>query len=154
MKSDDYVFFWGGIFSNWYPSDFKIDNFQYCCGEQYMMHQKALIFKDEFIASKILSTNDPKKAKQLGRSVKNFDSRIWDTHKYDLVKHGLRQKFIQNPILLQDLLNKRGKIFVEASPFDRIWGIGYSEKDAMKNISTWGENLLGKILTELSEELN
>ena len=39
-----------GSFSNWYLSDFVVDGIKYSSMEQYMMHKKALLFKDTEIA--------------------------------------------------------------------------------------------------------
>lgn len=149
-----YKFFWGGIFSNWYESNFELNGINYNCGEQYMMHQKALTFNDEETAKKILKEKSPRKQKRLGREVKNFDSKKWDLIKYELVKKGLREKFSQNTELKNYLIKYKSFQIVEASPEDRIWGIGFNDRNAIKNINDWGENLLGKILTELSYELN
>lgn len=35
---------------------------------------------------------------------------------------------------------------VEASPMDRVWGVGFAEKNAGANRHRWGENLLGQAL--------
>lgn len=148
-----YKFFWSGIFSNWHPSEFIIDGITFNSGEQWMMYQKAKIFNDAISMDKILNETNPKIQKQLGRNVENFDPNIWDDVRYDLVKIGLREKFLQNEDMLKYLLEYEGYQIVEASPYDRIWGIGFLDKDAIANINDWGENLLGKILTELSIEL-
>ena len=148
-----YKFFWSGIFSNWYPSEFIIDGITFNSGEQWMMYQKAKTFNDAIIMDKILNETNPKIQKQLGRYVNNFDPNIWDDVRYNLVKIGLREKFLQNEDMLKYLLEHEGYQMVEASPYDRIWGIGFLDKDAIANINDWGENLLGKILTELSIEL-
>lgn len=151
--ADNFVFFWNGMFSNWHPSMFVVNGIKYNTGEQYMMHQKALLFCDTLTAKKIMQSTDPKEQKGLGRQIKGFDSYRWDKVKYDIVKKGLKEKFIQNPVFKKVLLEGKGKTFIEASPYDRVWGIGFKEQDALDNISNWGENLLGKILTELSNEL-
>lgn len=148
-----YKFFLGGIFSNWYCSEFTVDGVKYNCGEQYIMYQKAMLFNDLETASIILKENDPSCQKALGRSIKNFDTKVWDLSKYNIVKKGLREKFVQNPELKHYLLCHKGYQIVEANPENRIWGIGYSSSEALNNIYDWGENLLGKILTELTEEL-
>lgn len=71
------------------------------------------------------------------------------------MKLAVSNKFHQNENLKKQLLDTKydGKIFVEASPYDKIWGIGYKESEAEKNVDNWGENLLGKILTELRNQL-
>jgi ribA/ribD-fused uncharacterized protein len=142
----------GGYFSNWYKSYFKLNGVSFNSGEQYMMYQKAMLFGDHETAAKILNEDNPREQKKLGRLVKNFDKVVWDAECYELVKKGLRVKF-NDQHLKEYLRNFKGYQIVEASPEDRIWGIGYHERNAIKNIDNWGENLLGKILTELSNEL-
>lgn len=148
-----YMFFWGGCLSNWYISPFVVNGIEYNCGEQYMMHQKAILFDDKQTASEIMKAYVPKKQKELGRKIKNFDTVVWDSVKYNIVKAGLLEKFKQNEDLKLFLSANKGCQMVEASPFDRIWGIGFNEMDAIDNINMWGENLLGKILTEISKEI-
>ena len=148
-----YMFFWGGCLSNWYISPFVVNGIEYNCGEQYMMHQKAILFNDKQTASEIMKAYVPKKQKELGRKIKNFDTVVWDSVKYNIVKAGLLEKFKQNEDLKLFLSTNKDCQMVEASPFDRIWGIGFNEMDAIDNINMWGENLLGKILTEISKEI-
>jgi len=76
---EKYKFFYGGVFSNWYPSEFTINGFTYNCMEQYMMHQKAVGFNDFETARKIMKTKSPKEQKALGREVKNFDSKEYQS---------------------------------------------------------------------------
>ena len=151
----NYMFFWGGMFSNWYISDdqFTVDGITYNCGEQYMMYQKAMTFNDKETAKKILDEIVPNEQKKLGRLVKNYNDSTWNRVRYNIVKRGLFAKFSQNENLKEYLLKYKGYQIVEASPYDRIWGIGYYEQDAINNINNWGENLLGKILTELAQEI-
>jgi len=149
----NYMFFWSGIFSNWYVSDFIVNGITYNCGEQYMMHQKALTFNDKKTAKEIMEELMPNLQKQLGRKVKNYNDSVWNRVRYDVVKKGLREKFKQNENSKAYLLKYKDYQIVEASPYDRIWGIGYYEQDAIKNFDNWGENLLGKMLTELAQEI-
>jgi ribA/ribD-fused uncharacterized protein len=51
------------------------------------------------------------------------------------------------------LLATGDRYLVEASPFDRIWGIGFAEKDASANRRRWGANLLGKALVDVRKSL-
>jgi DNA ligase (NAD+) len=150
-----YTFFSGNKspFSNWYPSTFTVDEQTFSCSEQYMMWAKAKLFKDEKIAQKILSTSSPKEHKALGRKVHNFDPKVWDKNKENIVFTALKAKFSQNPQIMKQLQKTAPTLLVEASPWDRIWGIGYSEKEALQvGTEKWGENLLGKLLTQVRDE--
>ena len=151
---ENYRFFWGGIYSNWFRCKFTVDGIEYNCSEQYMMHKKALLFNDLETAQWIIESGSPREQKALGRKIKGYDQTIWDQVKYNIVKDGCRAKFEQNYALLKQIREDRGKILVEASPEDAIWGIGFDEDNAHQNKDKWGQNLLGQLLTELSVELS
>lgn len=150
--TDDFVLFWGGVFSQWAKSTFKdADGVTFTSCEQYMMYRKAKLFNDNVTAQKILDTQDVKKIKQLGREVKNFDEATWDSMKFDIVVKGNYYKFTQNPSLKKELMRYEGQLFVEASPHDRIWGIGlhYDDADALDSSKWKGQNLLGKAIDKV-----
>ena len=156
VKPTRYYFFWqkGSPFSQWHPCRYELNNVAYCCAEQGMMHGKAELFKDHEAAEKILSTNDPGLMKSLGRAVRSFDDKKWRQNRERIVYENSLAKFTQNPHLLESLMNTEG-LLVEASPYDRIWGIGLSEAKA-RNLpdEKWrGLNLLGKILTQVRDEI-
>ena len=132
-----------GYLSNWYLSDFCVDNVQYSSMEQYMMYQKALLFDDREIAGQILDTTNVGKIKALGRSVKNYEDMIWNGMRQLIVYQGLFEKFQQNIELREKLLATQDHILAEVQ--DQIWGIGLSMKDERRfNLSEWqGQNLLG-----------
>jgi ribA/ribD-fused uncharacterized protein len=120
-----------------------------------MMGQKALIFNDTESFEKILSVNHPKTIKALGRQIKNFDGNEWDKVKYKIVLSGNYYKFTQNKEMMKILIFTGKKILVEASPFDKIWGVGLEESnEKIYNPNYWkGENLLGFALMELRDIL-
>jgi ribA/ribD-fused uncharacterized protein len=159
----DYVFFWKtdehnistGCFSQWQESNFIADGYDYNCAEQYMMGQKALLFNDEEKFEKILSAIHPREIKSLGREVRNFETKIWDEEKYTIVLNGNYYKFTQNRTMMEILVSTENKILVEASPLDKIWGIGLSENNKdIYNPNYWkGKNLLGFALMEVREEM-
>ena len=148
-----YVFFWrinepNGIYSQWYPSPFTDSGVTFSCAEQYMMYHKALTFNDHEIAAQILRCNVPVRLKALGRKVRNFNEEKWTEVRLDIVKRANVLKFSQNPKLLQKLLSHSPScIFVEASPRDKIWGIGFAKDKALSNKNKWGLNLLGVALS-------
>ena len=119
------------------------------------MHQKALLFDNTEIAQKIMETEDPSAHKALGREITGFIEEIWNQHKYQFVLEANLAKFSQNEPLKEFILSTGSKILVEASPFDKIWGIGMSASDEnITNPSLWkGQNLLGIALMEVRETL-
>lgn len=144
-----------GFMSNWYPSEFKADGYTYANAEQYMMHRKALLFGDDAVAEKIMHAKTPKEMKALGRKVKPFDPVIWNGRKQLIVYKGLLEKFRQNDDLRKLLLDTSNSVLVEASPWDKVWGIKMSQSnEKCRKTSTWeGENLLGFALMEVRETL-
>lgn len=144
------------VFSQWYKSDFTTsDGTLYKNMEQYMMAQKALLFEDYDVLSMIMSTTNPYDIKRFGRQVKGFNDDVWKSHRTRIVYEGNLLKFSQNEQLKQILLETGTKTIVEASPSDRIWGIGLSvEKARVTPESKWkGLNLLGKALMEVRTTL-
>lgn len=159
-----FLFFWGhsakdiitkSCFSQWFPGRFEENGIIYKTAEHYMMAGKARLFNDPETEAEILIADTPNQAKALGRKVKNFDPKRWDEHKYELVTQGNLLKFSQNQKFKDFLLSTGDKILVEASPYDRIWGIGMLETDSRaENPLLWnGENLLGFALMEVRDQL-
>lgn len=115
-----------------------------------MMYNKAMLFDDYSIGAKIMATKSPKTQKSLGRKVKNFDEKKWNEHKSRIVEEASYHKFTKSLSETEDmralLLATGDRELVEASPYDRIWGIGFVEADAEDCRADWGENLLGKAL--------
>ena len=142
-------------FSQWYRAAFVVEGVSFGCAEQYMMYGKAQLFGDAAVAAEILAVDHPRAHKALGRQVKPFDDRTWRLNREAIVRAGNRAKFTQNAELRAQLLATRGTTLVEASPYDRIWGIGLDAKDPRAaDPAKWkGQNLLGKILTALRDEL-
>ena len=153
--TETHVYFWRGPFSQWALSPFKEGSFNYCNCEQYMMAQKAKLFKDPVTFDEIMKEYNPKKIKDLGRKVGNFDANKWNAIKYDIVKNGNLLKFKQNDKFRKLLQEVNVRTLVEASPYDLIWGVGLlQENDLILNENNWrGENLLGKAITEIALDL-
>ena len=154
----DFVFFWklghaNEEFSNWYPCDFTIEGIRYFCVEQYMMAKKALLFGDVPVYQQIMESTDPGECKSLGKLVKGFDPATWDSCKYEIVYNANYAKLHQNDVLMKKLIATGDAVMAEASPQDKIWGIGLSEDDPKaKHPDMWnGENLLGTILMEIRD---
>ena len=157
LQTDQFVFFWKppAVFGQWTRSRFAVDGVFYSCGEQYMMAEKARLFGDAEVCRRIMETDDPRRHKRLGRSVRGFTEARWVQHREAIVTRGNLAKFSQNPALKQALLETEARTLVEASPLDRIWGIGLRSTDPRaQDPSQWlGLNLLGEDLMRVRASL-
>jgi ribA/ribD-fused uncharacterized protein len=159
------VFFWRpedpelGFLSQWHPSPFSDPSdpsIVYNTAEHYMMYHKAKLF-DPPSAPEILAATSPSEVRSLGRLVPNYDDAVWAKNRLRIVTEGSRLKFTTGPEAerLRALLLATGdRELVEASPSDRIWGIGFNpEKAVGSDRKKWGMNLLGQALTAVRREL-
>lgn len=134
--------------SNFYKSEFVVNGIKYICNEQYIMAQKALLFKDIESMELIMQCSRPYDMKKFGRGVKNFSDAVWLQHRNKILQDGLYAKFSQNQVLRNKLLSTGKKTLVEASPYDKIYGVGLAETDdKILDEKNWkGQNLLGNTL--------
>jgi ribA/ribD-fused uncharacterized protein len=155
MTQEQFTFFWGGPFSQWHPSQFEVGGEVFVTAEQFMMAGKARLFGDEAMRERIMATKSPRTQKQLGRKVAGYQDDVWPAAAKKIVYDGNHAKFTQNPDLLETLLATAGTTLVEASPYDRRWGIGLREDDPRAlDRATWrGTNWLGEVLTRLRDDL-
>ncbi|MFI9364644.1 NADAR family protein [Kitasatospora sp. NPDC053057] len=161
-----WVMFWGHTvrkgreprqecLSQWWPGRFTVDGVTYASAEHWMMAGKARMFGDEAVEQRVLEARTPAEAKKLGRLVKDFDEKTWLAGRFDLVIEGNVAKFGQDETLREYLLGTGGRVLVEASPVDRIWGIGLAADDirAERPLEWRGLNLLGFALMEARARL-
>ncbi|QGJ69889.1 Swarming motility protein YbiA [Planctomycetales bacterium 10988] len=165
-ESFEYLFFWGhqpskdgkpnkSCFSQWFEAPFEIGGIVYPTAEHWMMACKADLFGDEEHFEKIIQARTPKAAKALGRKVRGFDDRKWKAERRQIVTDGNLAKFRQHKEFGEFLLATESKVIVEASPYDRIWGIGLKASDERAaHPKTWrGQNLLGFALMDVRTQL-
>jgi ribA/ribD-fused uncharacterized protein len=159
--TDQYVFFWGDDdpFSNFYPAQTpitfggKVITFR--TSEHAFMYTKAMYFSDSETADLVLKASHPLNAKKLGRQVKNFNDELWTMVSMNAMFDANWGKYSSNDHLKTVLLETGDKIIVEASPYDRIWGVGLGENDPkILDQKQWrGQNKLGKVLMKVREKL-
>ncbi len=163
-----FLLFWGhtpryfgsidnSCLSQWYDCVFTEDGREYHTAEQYMLAKKALLFGDNEVYEKIMGESHPNKYKKLGRQIRGFDENVWKQHRTEIVTAGNVAKFSCNEPLKSFLLEtaKTERVLVEASPYDKIWGIGMSKDSPdAENPEKWnGINLLGFCLMEARDIL-
>jgi ribA/ribD-fused uncharacterized protein len=141
--------------SQWWGARFVVGDHSYMSAEHYMMAEKARLFGDEATLKRILAASNPAAAKRLGREVHSFDETAWAAARFAIVVAGNVAKFGQNPALAEFLRTTGERVLVEASPTDRIWGIGLAADHAdAEHPERWrGLNLLGFALMETRRTL-
>lgn len=165
-KSIKYLHFWGhtpkvpgvmdaSCLSQWFSAPFTIDGTQYPTAEHYMMAEKARLFNDDEMLERIIAAKSPGEAKKLGRQIRRFDDALWKKSCFEFVVAGNVGKFSQNQEMRELLLRTGNKVLVEASPRDRIWGIGMGRNNQHAEVpEKWrGKNLLGFALMEVRYRL-
>ncbi len=120
-----------------------------------MMAEKARLFGDIETLGKIIHAPNPGAAKAFGREVRGFKQDVWNDKRFEIVVAANMAKFSQNEQLKTFLLSTNERVLVEASPVDKIWGIGLAEDaENIENPLTWkGLNLLGFALMEVRSQL-
>ena len=156
MENNKYKFFWKGILSNFAHTQYiSWDEIEFCCVEQEFMYRKAIYLRDIETSREIMKTTNPKVIKKLGREVKGYDDSLWSEVREGFMYQACLSKFTQHQEARRELLSYPGRVFVEASPYDTIWGIGLSEDDprAIDSDQWRGKNLLGQILTKIRDQI-
>ena len=156
LTTETHVFFLRGVFSNFTSTpmmQYKGHSFQ--TTEQAFMWAKAQLFGDKDSARLILAEKNPAKAKELGRGVKGFNPTHWDINKEFLMYEVNLAKYSQFDDYKSVLLSTGEKQLVEVNGKDTIWGIGlYANDPRILDEKQWrGQNLLGKVLMRVREEL-
>lgn len=149
LSNDEFLLFFGALhpFSNWNQEyRFTIRGIEFDSGEQCMMFWKAMFFGDKGTAAKIMVPAHPSDYKSLGRDVTPYDDAAWDAHR-DQMQFILQVERARQIQAVDDLLiASEGKRIVEASQYDKIWGVGLAEYDErILDPRNWrGTNRLGK----------
>ena len=154
-NGDSYVFFYGGIYSQWHHAPMTIDGRVFNCAEQWMMYNKATLFGAVGVALAIMATPRPDEQKALGRKVKGYDDAKWASVAQKIVFDGNLAKFTQHQSLRAQLLATGDALIVECSPTDERWGIGLSVNDPrVWDPRQWrGSNWLGQAIMKVRDAL-
>ncbi|MBT3152859.1 NADAR family protein [Streptomyces sp. CHD11] len=154
--------------SQWWPSPFTVDGVEYATAEHWMMAAKARLFDDPEGERRVLAAEHPAQAQKAGRLVRGFDETLWRRERFGIVLEGSVHKFAAHADLRDFLLRTgersergvspaegRGRVLVEASPVDRVWGIGLAaDAEGATDPARWrGSNLLGFALMEARARL-
>lgn len=131
--SGDYDFL-----SNFYEAPVTFNNILYGSSEAAFQAQKTTQWDQQVLISRM----SPGQAKRAGRKLKLRED--WESVKVMTMREVCEAKFAQNPELIERLLDTDDAYLEEGNTWgDKFWGVCDGE----------GENMLGKILMDIREEL-
>ena len=110
--------------SNFHPAVFTYNGESYNHTEQFIQARKAEFCNDYDSFHMIMATSSAVKCKELGRSVKNFNTKEWNSKAKELCFLGILCKFQQNPDLAAFLKSTANKVLLECC-YDNVWGNGF-----------------------------
>lgn len=156
------VCFWQGeLFSNFVDcanSPIIINGRPFRWSEQIFMLIKTIYFYNKGILSdkqyskflsELFNADSPMDTKKVGRSLPLTDADLaeWNDISRDAMYYANWYKYQNNERRAQ-LEATNGRRLVEASPYDKIWGVGFKVQDFRRG-NCQGENRLGSVLEEL-----
>lgn len=166
--TDKYAYFYQDTpLSNWWTSPPILhDGHSFLSSEGVFMYEKAKGMGDEEYALMIHQADTDtsltekerfSKVKKLGKKCK-WNEAIYIEKREEWMYTAITAKFKVDKAFRDVLMAEeyRGLTFVEASPWDKIWGIKSRATQAIldNGESAWqGLNLLGKLLTQLRDEM-
>ena len=146
--------------SNWHRRGFTdpLTNIAFGNSEAAFMWYKARFFGDAEAMDALKDTTlHPRESKDIGGRVRGYDEKAWECVRFGYMVYVNYLKFSQNQDLKEQLLATGDKILVEASPYDKIWGIGLAEgepDEVLSDTKNWkGRNLLGEALMKVRDLL-
>lgn len=146
-KTDELYLFWqtDSNLSNWTHTPFVYKGYTIPNSEIALMYEKAILMGDNEMAETIIVCGSPKIAKGLGRKVKNFDYEVWEPKRKDIMIDIAVEKALQHKPTFNELKDTGDRVIAEASPYDKIWGIGFAPNDPKAlDMANWnGSNDLG-----------
>ena len=153
--------------SNWWTSipSIPYDGHEFTSSEAVFMYLKSKGMGDDECALEIVKADNDssleekerfRRVKRLGRKCK-FNEDLYIEKREEWMYEALKAKFTADKAFREVLMadKYKGLEFVEASPWDNIWGIKSraTSKVLKCGESVWkGLNLLGKLLTKIRDE--
>lgn len=126
--------------SNFYPSEIFYEGMWYSSVEHAFQAAKS---PHQHEREKIRDAKTPGQAKRLGRCVRDFDVKEWDSRKIQVMRTCLWLKFKQS-YFTEKLLETGTEELVEGNTWnDTFWGVCKGK----------GENNLGKLLMEIRTKI-
>ena len=87
---------------------FSLNGHTYISSEQYIQSTKAQYFGDTDVFNQIMGCKSSADCKEFSRKIRGVDIAKWESVAADVCRAGIREKFVQNLILLEILIRRTG----------------------------------------------
>ena len=144
-----------GEFCNQYPSPFTYMGIGFETVEQFLYYMKAVFGRSKATAEKILECGGNSSALQkASRKQRALENNSWDSVRSQIMRLGMRQKFLQNPELRKKLLGTGFRLLVDVSKEGLLDRLLSSSDDWVRDPGKWkGRNATGKALMQVRTDL-
>ena len=152
--NEDVLAFFGELhpFSNFHQCSFSLEGNIFHSSEQYIQWKKAGFFGDIIAQERLLNSEDALECKNIARDIRDFNRANWNSSAEEQCSEGIKQKFLQNPHLMQ-LLTATGEKTIVESSYDDIWGTGLplSDPNCLTKSKWKSIGILGRTLMNIRE---
>ncbi len=160
MTGDNYIIFktpedeWGE-FSNQYPSPFTYMGIRFETVEQFLFYMKAVFGRSKATAEKVLASGgDSAALNKISKKQRLLEGNSWDAVRPQMMRIGMRQKFLQNPELRKKLLSTGFRLLVEMPKEGLLERLIPGSEDWIQEPGKWkGKNMTGKALMQVRRDL-
>lgn len=157
LKTDTHYYFLTNFLSNFQhiPKGIVYNGLTFYTTEHLFMYRKAEHFKDTESMDLIYNAKTAQESKDYGRAVKGYNDNSWFKVREQVMYEANYLKYTTDEDLKKKLLDTGDLILVESNLKDKHWSCGLSVDDPLiYDENNWtGQNLLGKILMKIREEI-
>lgn len=144
-----------GEFCNQYPSPFTYMGIRFETVEQFLFYMRAVFGRSKATADKVLACGgDSSSLAKTSKKQRILDNNSWDRVRPQMMRIGMRQKFLQNPELRKKLLGTGFRLLVEIPKEGLLGRILPPSEDWVNAPGKWkGKNTTGKALMQVRTDL-
>lgn len=144
-----------GEFCNPYPAPFTYMGIRFETVEQFLYYMRAVFGRSKATAEKILACGGDSSALiKTSKKQRILENNSWETVRSQVMRIGMRQKFLQNPELRKKLLSTGFKLLVEMPKEGILGRLLPGSEDWIRDPGKWkGKNSTGKVLMQVRTDL-
>lgn len=144
-----------GVFSNQYPAPFTYMGTRFETVEQFLYYMRAIFGRSKATADKILECGgDSSALLKTSKKQRILENNSWEAVRPQVMRIGMRQKFLQNPELRKKLLGTGFSLLVEMPKESLIGRLIPGNEEWVHDPAKWkGRNQTGKVLMQVRADL-